>query len=170
MQNDNNNGLLTLYADQLGDLYSAEQQILKALPKMAQASTHPKLRDAFQQHEQQTREHVQRLDQVFQKLGRKPGNETCKAMAGIISEGQDMMNKYKDHDVLDAALIAAAQRVEHYEMAGYGTVCAFADTLGYSDQNALLHQTLENEEATDKKLTEIADSTVNADAMRHQTA
>lgn len=164
MQN-NNSGLAKLYTDQLTDLYSAEQQILKALPKMAQAATHPKLRDAFNEHEQQTRQHVQRLEKVFQQLGQQPGSETCKAMQGIISEGQDVMEKYKDSDVLDAALIAAAQRVEHYEMAGYGTVCAFAKTLDHSDQADLLKQTLDNEEQTDQKLTDLAESVVNAAAM-----
>lgn len=162
---DNSNGLLQLYTDQLTDLYSAEQQILKALPMMAKAASHPELKEAFQEHEQATRQHVQRLEQVFQKLGQKPGNETCKAMQGILAEGQEVMQKYKEPDVLDAAMIAAAQRVEHYEMAGYGCVCTYADTLGLDDQAQLLQQTLEDEEDTDQKLTDIAESVVNADAM-----
>ncbi len=160
-----NNGLKKLYIDQLNDLYSGEQQILKALPKMAQKASHPELRDAFNEHEQQTRQHVQRLEQVFQQLGEKAGNETCKGMQGILSEGDDVMSKYTDSDVLDAALIAAAQRVEHYEMAGYGCVCTYADTLGMQDQAELLQQTLEDEEDTDQKLSDIAESVVNADAM-----
>ncbi|MGI9091040.1 MAG: ferritin-like domain-containing protein [Gemmatimonadaceae bacterium] len=159
------NGLKKLYIDQLNDLYSGEQQILKALPKMAQKASHPELRDAFKEHEQQTRQHVQRLEQVFQQLGEKAGNETCKGMQGILSEGDEVMNKYSDSDVLDAALIAAAQRVEHYEMAGYGCVCTYADTLGMQDQAELLQQTLEDEEDTDQKLSDIAESVVNADAM-----
>ncbi|MGI8546262.1 MAG: ferritin-like domain-containing protein [Gemmatimonadaceae bacterium] len=160
-----NNGLKKLYIDQLNDLYSGEQQILKALPKMAQKASHPELRDAFNEHEQQTRQHVQRLEQVFQQLGEKAGNETCKGMQGILSEGDEVMNKYTDSDVLDAALIAAAQRVEHYEMAGYGCVCTYADTLGMQDQAELLQQTLEDEEDADQKLSDIAESVVNADAM-----
>lgn len=159
------NGLKKLYINQLKDLYSAEQQILKALPKMAQKASHPELRDAFNEHEQQTHQHVQRLEQVFQQLGEQAGNETCKGMQGIIAEGEEVMNKYTDSDVLDAALIAAAQRVEHYEMAGYGCVCTYADTLDLQDQAGLLQQTLEDEEDTDQKLSDIAESVVNEDAM-----
>lgn len=163
---DENNYLLALYTDQLQDLYSAEQQILKALPKMAETAVHPELKRAFHDHDLATREHVQRLDQIFQKLNKPHGSETCKGMQGIIAEGEELMKKYKDADVLDAALIAAAQRVEHYEMAGYGCVRTYADMLDLGDQSKLLQQTLDNEAATNEKLTEIAESAVNADAMK----
>lgn len=154
-----------LYVDQLRDLYNAENQILDALPKMAQKSSHPELKNAFQQHEAQTRTHVERLDKIFKQLGVKPQGETCEGMQGIIKEGEKMLKAGSDADTLDAALIAAAQRVEHYEIAGYGTVRTFANELGFGDQADLLQRTLNEEGNTDHRLSHIAENVVNADAM-----
>jgi ferritin-like metal-binding protein YciE len=154
-----------LYVEQLRDLYNAENQILAALPKMAQRSSHPGLKSGFQQHEQQTRTHVERLGQIFQQLGVKPQGETCEGMKGIIQEGEKMLHERSDPDTLDAALIAAAQRVEHYEIAGYGTVRTYANELGFADQADLLQRTLNEEGSMDHKLTQIAETVVNADAM-----
>jgi ferritin-like metal-binding protein YciE len=158
--------LQKLYVDQLRDLYNAENQILKALPKMAEKATHPSLRQAFQQHEQQTRGHVDRLDRIFGMLGERATGEKCKGMEGVLDEGQEIMKEYDNSDVLDAGMIAAAQRVEHYEMAGYGCVRTYANMLGLPDQEALLQQTLNEEGETDHKLTQLAEQVVNLDAMR----
>lgn len=157
--------LKSLYVDQLRDLYNAENQILAALPKMAQRSSHPELKNAFQQHEQVTKTHVDRLNQIFKQLGVQPQGETCEGMQGIIQEGEKMLKERSDPDTLDAALIAAAQRVEHYEIAGYGTVRTYANELGFGDQADLLQRTLNEEGSTDHKLTQIAETVVNADAM-----
>lgn len=154
-----------LYVDQLRDLFNAENQILAALPKMAQRSSHPSLKSAFQQHEAQTRTHVDRLNQIFQQLGVNPQGETCEGMKGIIQEGEKMLKERSDPDTLDAALIAAAQRVEHYEIAGYGTVRTYANELGFGDQADLLQRTLNEEGSADHKLSQIAETVVNADAM-----
>lgn len=160
------NSLKDLYVDQLKDLYSAETQILDALPKMADKAKHPELKTAFQEHRQMTQDQVQRLEQIFDQLGEKPTGHTCKAMQGIIKEGQELMNKDAADEVMDAGLIAAAQRVEHYEIAGYGTVRNFAERLGNKEQMNLLQKTLDEEGNTDKKLTKIAEKVVNQDAMR----
>ncbi|HEX6967152.1 MAG TPA: ferritin-like domain-containing protein [Gemmatimonadaceae bacterium] len=157
--------LKSLYVDQLRDLYNAENQILAALPKMAQRSSHPELKNAFQQHEQVTKTHVDRLNQIFKQLGVQPQGETCEGMQGIIQEGEKMLKERSDPDTLDAALIAAAQRVEHYEIAGYGTVRTYANELGFGEQADLLQRTLNEEGSTDHKLTQIAETVVNADAM-----
>jgi ferritin-like metal-binding protein YciE len=156
--------LRDLYIAELKDLYDAENRIIKALPKMAEAASSPDLRSAFEQHLQQTRGHVDRLEQVFQSLDETPKGEKCKGMVGIIDEGEDMMDKDAAPAVGDAALIAAAQRVEHYEIAAYGTVRTFARRLGYEDQAQLLNQTLQEEGETDKKLTSLAESYINEDA------
>ena len=158
--------LQTLYVEQLKDLYSAEQQILKALPKMAEKAAHPELRAAFTEHEKITRVQVDRLEKVFEELGEKPGGHECKGMKGLITEGNEQMEEHKDSDVLDAALIAAAQRVEHYEIAGYGVARTFANMLGLSDQADLLQQTLEEEGEADHRLTAVAETVVNLDAMK----
>jgi ferritin-like metal-binding protein YciE len=157
--------LKNLYVDQLRDLLSAENQILAALPKMAQKSSHPNLKTAFQQHEAQTKTHVERLNQIFQKLGQSPEGKTCEGMQGIIKEGEKTLKEQSDPEVLDAALIAAAQRVEHYEIAGYGCVRTYADELGFADQADLLQRTLNEEGSTDHKLTQLAETVINVDAV-----
>ena len=150
------NTMKDLYVDQLRDLYSAEDQLISALPKMAQAATSSDLQKAFQDHLSETRGQKQRLEQIFSGLGMSPQGETCQAMQGLIKEGEQIINAQADPTVRDAALIAAAQRVEHYEMAGYGSVRTFADELGFSNAKSLLQQTLDEEGATDKKLTSLA--------------
>ena len=158
--------LQQLYINELRDLMSAEHMILKALPKMAEKASHAGLKEAFRMHEQQTRQHVQRLEQIFSMIGMKPEEKECKGMEGIIEEGQEVMKEYTDSDVLDAALIAAAQRVEHYEIAAYGCVRTYANVLGLTDQEDLLQQTLNEEGTTDKRLTQLADEVVNIDALK----
>jgi ferritin-like metal-binding protein YciE len=158
--------LMKLYLHQLQDLYSAEEQILVALPKMIEKTTHAELKKGFQQHYQQTEQQKQRLEKIFSELGEEPGEETCKAMKGLIAEGNETMEEFKDSDVLDAALIAAAQRVEHYEMAGYGCARTYAHLLGLTEQSELLQRTLDEEGDTDHKLTDLAESVVNIDALK----
>lgn len=151
---------------QIKDLYSAESQLVKALPKMAEAATSADLRRAFEQHLRQTEQHVQRLKQAADQLGVKPTGEKCKGMEGLIREGEDLIEKHQKSEALDAALIAAAQRIEHYEIAGYGSAAQFAETLGEAEVKRLLGDTLEEEEATDEKLTMLAESDINEQAMR----
>ena len=157
--------LQNLYVNELKDIYNGEQQILKALPKMAKAASFPELRAAFEQHLEQTRGHVDRLEQIFQKLDEPAKGQKCKGLEGIIDEGEEIL---KDQDtppaVADAALIAAAQRVEHYEMAVYGTISNYARRLGFEDQARLPQQTLQEEIETNRKLTKIADSYINEEA------
>jgi ferritin-like metal-binding protein YciE len=145
-----------LYLEQLRDLYNAENQLTKALPKMAKAATTPDLKSGFEAHLEQTRGHIQRLEKIFQALNEKPGGEKCKAMEGLVAEGSEMIDSDFEGAVKDAGLIAAAQRVEHYEMAGYGSVIAFAEVLGESEAVELLNETLEEEKETDEKLTELS--------------
>ena len=152
-----------LYIEQLRDIYNAEQQLIKALPKMAKASTSDDLRGGFETHLQQTRGHAQRLEQIFQAMGEKPTGTKCKAMEGLVSEGGEAIDSEYEGEVKDAALIAAAQRVEHYEMAAYGTAKAFAELLGESDAVNLLNETYEEEKETDQKLTELS-TTINSEA------
>src|ERR1700716_2315802 len=144
------------YIDELKDLYSAEGQLIKALPKMAKAATSEELRTGFEEHLEQTRGHVQRLEQIFKELGEKPSGKKCKGMEGLVAEGQEMMGEDFEDDVMDAALISAAQRVEHYEIAAYGTVRTYAELLGEDTAAQLLEQTLEEEKETDQKLTDMA--------------
>ncbi|HEY0416605.1 MAG TPA: ferritin-like domain-containing protein [Gaiellaceae bacterium] len=145
-----------LFVEQLQDLYSAENQLVEALPKMASASSHEELRDAFEQHLAETREHVQRLEQIFSELGVAPGGETCKGMQGLIKEGEEVLKMQGEPTVIDAALIAAAQRVEHYEIAGYGTVKTLAGHLDIGQAKDLLDRTLDEESKADALLTKIA--------------
>ena len=158
------NTLTELYVEKLKDLYSAEQQILKALPKMVKAATHAELQNAFETHRRQTETHVQRLDQIFEELGKSPHGKACAGVKGIIEEGAELMKEDPEPNVLDAGLISGAQGVEHYEMAGYGSVRTWADQLGYAEQAELLQQTLDEERQTDKLLTELAEQSVNLDA------
>lgn len=150
------NSLKALYLDELKDLLSAENQLTKALPKMAKAATSEELRKGFEEHLEQTEGHVSRLEQVFEMLGEKARAKKCLGMEGLIKEGAEIMGEDFEEEVMDAALIAAAQRVEHYEIAAYGTVCAFADLLGESEQASLLRETLEEEKEADQKLTELS--------------
>jgi len=154
-----------LLVNQLDDLYDAEKRLTDALPKMGEAASSVSLRNAFTTHLQQTRDHIGRLDVAFRRLGRTPGHETCQAMKGLISEGDAVIRAKGDPSVKDAALIAAAQRVEHYEISGYGSARTFAQKLGYRDIADLLQATLQEESATDKLLTEIAEQQVNVKAM-----
>ncbi len=156
--------LQDLYVEQLKDLYSAEKQLIQALPKMAKAATSPELQKSFTMHLEQTKGHVDRLEQIFKALDKTPGGKKCKAMEGLVEEGQEMMQEDAEPEVMDAGLIAAAQRVEHYEMAGYGTVRTYAQTLGHQDAARLLEQTLEEEKQTDQKLTKLAESSINIEA------
>jgi ferritin-like metal-binding protein YciE len=153
-----------LLADELKDLYSAENQLLKALPKMAKAASASELRMAFEDHLAETQTHVERLTQVCEALEISPGGKKCEAMEGLIAEGAEVIAAEGDAAVKDAALIASAQRVEHYEIAGYGCARTFAQTLGFSDEADLLQQTLDEEGITDKRLTELAESLINAEA------
>jgi|SRR6202048_884243 ferritin-like metal-binding protein YciE len=156
--------LETLYVEELRDLYSAEKQLLEALPKMARQASAPELKQAFEDHLGQTEEHVERLEEIFKQLDKKPTGKTCKAMKGLIEEGSDIMKEEGEESVLDAGLIAAAQKVEHYEIASYGTVRAFANMLGEEDAAELLQQTLDEEGETDKRLSELAEEIVNIEA------
>lgn len=154
----------TLFIDQLQDIYDAEQRLTKALPKMASAAQDPTLKAAFQQHLQETQNQVKRLEQVFRSCGKTAQAKTCAAMQGLVEEGDEVINASGSPEVKDAALIAAAQRVEHYEIAAYGTARSFAQRLGHHEAARLLQQTLEEESATDKKLTQLAERNINAQA------
>jgi len=151
------NGLRDLYLDELRDLHNAENQLIKALPKMAKASSSDELREGFEQHLEQTKGHVERLEQIFEALDESPKGTKCVGMEGLIKEGSEIMDEDFEGAVMDAALIGAAQRVEHYEIAAYGTVIAFANQLGESEHASLLKQTLEEEKETDQKLTSLSD-------------
>ena len=153
-----------LFINELKDIYSAEKQITKALPKMAKAAQSQQLRSAFEEHLEQTKGHVERLDQIFEKLGKTSRGKTCHGMQGLIEEGQEVMEEAAKGDVRDAALISAAQRVEHYEIAAYGTVRTYANLLGRKDAAKLLEQTLEEEKETDERLNELAEQ-INPGAM-----
>jgi ferritin-like metal-binding protein YciE len=153
-----------LFVEELKDLYDAENQLLKALPKMAKAASSPELQAAFQEHTEVTREQVQRLEKVFEIAEAPARRKKCKGMAGLIEEGKEIMQQDADESVLDAALIAAAQKVEHYEIAGYGTVATYAKLLGLDRAAKLLGQTLEEEKETDERLTGIAEGLVNVEA------
>ena len=158
------NSLETLYVEELRDLYNAENQLLKALPKMAKAASSPELQQAFEEHLDQTQEHVDRLEEIFDKLGQSPKGKKCKAMEGLIEEGSEILEEEGDPSVIDAGIIAAAQKVEHYEIASYGTVRAFANMLGEEDAAELLQQTLDEEGEADKHLAELAEEIVNVEA------
>jgi ferritin-like metal-binding protein YciE len=157
--------LRELYVEELKDLYSAETQITKALPKMAKAATSPTLKDAFESHLEETKEQIKRLDQIFTDLGKSPKGKTCEGMKGLLKEGEELMEEGADPEVLDAGLISAAQRVEHYEMAGYGTVRTYAELLGENDAVSLLEMTLKEEKAADSKLSKAANK-INVQANK----
>ena len=156
--------LRDLYVEQLQDLHNAETQLVEALPKMAKAASNKQLQNGFTEHLAQTKTHVQRLEQIFQQLGTSPKNQKCKGMEGLIKEGEEMIKMKGDPAAIDAGLIAAAQRVEHYEMAGYGCVRTYAHQLGDYQAERVLQQTLDEEGLTDKKLTQLAESVINLEA------
>jgi len=154
-----------LFLHELQDLYSAEKQLVTALPKMAKKASSEELRQAFETHLEQTKGHVDRLDQIFKDLDLSAGRHKCKAMEGLIEEGSDLLKEDAEPAILDAAMIGAAQRVEHYEIAGYGTARTFAEMLGHTSAAELLQQTLDEEKETDQLLTELAVTTVNVEAQ-----
>jgi ferritin-like metal-binding protein YciE len=164
------NSLHDLYVHQLKDLYSAEKQLLDALPDMVRASTHDDLKQAFSEHLQQTKLQKDRLEKIGEALGEDLSGETCQAMKGLIKEGKEMIEQKAADPVKDAGLITSAQRVEHYEIAGYGTVCTFAEMLGRTDDLELLRETLSEEKATDEKLNKLAKRTVDPAALKAQVA
>ena len=153
-----------LFLDELKDLYSAEKQITKALPKLVKAASTQELSAAFDSHLQETKGHVERLEEIFQKLGKKGTGKTCEGMKGVLEEGSEVIQEIEKGPIRDAGLISAAQRVEHYEIAGYGSVRSFAELLGKQDIVELLEQTLDEEKAADEKLTKISES-VNQEAQ-----
>jgi ferritin-like metal-binding protein YciE len=161
--------LQDLFVDQLRDLYNAENQLVKALPKMAKAASSPQLQAAFAGHLDETKQHVERLTQIFAHLSENPKGKKCRAMIGLIEEGQEMIDTDATPEIMDAGLIAAAQRVEHYEMAGYGCVRTYAKLLGNDQAANLLQETLDEEGQANKKLTDIAQNVVNRQAKETQS-
>ena len=160
------NTLQKLYTDELRDLYNAENQLLKALPKMAKAALSEELKEAFEQHLEQTKGHVKRLEQVFEELDEKPKGKTCHAMKGLIEEGSEVLEEDGENSVRDAGIIVAAQKVEHYEIAGYGSVRTFAHLLGQNKAAELLQATLDEESETNEVLNRLAESVINPEAVR----
>lgn len=158
--------LSDLYIESLRDLYSAETQIVEALPKMAKAVQDEELRAGFEEHLKQTQGQIERLDTIFKELDEKPTGHTCQAMKGLLKEGEELMETVKEPTVLSAALIGAAQKVEHYEISGYGTARTFARLLGYEEHADLLQETLDEEAQTDEKLTDLAESMINEEAAQ----
>jgi ferritin-like metal-binding protein YciE len=156
--------LTDLFHDQLQDAYSAETQLTKALPKMAKAASSAELKAGFEQHLSETKNQLARLEKVCAAVGCKTGSNTCEAMEGLVKEGEEIMALKLDPDAQDAGLIAAAQKVEHYEIALYGTLCTFAKQLGHADAARTLHETLDEEKATDQKLTKLAEAGINQKA------
>lgn len=159
-----------LFINELRDIYHAEKQLVKALPKMAKAATHPQLKEAIEHHLEETRGQVERLEQVFDLLDLGKRSKRCEAMEGLIEEAREMMDEVKEPRVLDVGLIVGAQKVEHYEIAGYGALVMLADQLGHSDCADLLKQTLEEEKLADAKLSELALGGINAEAVDEDEA
>ncbi|MCV3764967.1 ferritin-like domain-containing protein [Rhizobium sp. TRM95796] len=155
-----------LFYDTLKDIYYAERQILKALPKMARSANDPKLKQAFEKHKEETQGQIERLQQVFELIGKRAQGKTCEAIQGIIAEGEEIMDEFKGAPALDAGLISSAQAVEHYEITRYGTLRTWANQLGYKDAVKLLEMTLEEESRTDEDLTKLAETAVNAAAQQ----
>ena len=158
--------LQDLLIEEMRDLYSAEKQLTKAMPKMAKKATNPQLKKAFETHLRETEVQIQRLEKIFEKLGKKPTGKKCAAMEGLIEEGKEMMAEDMEEDTMDAALISVAQKVEHYEIASYGTVRTWAQLLGDEQTARALQQTLDEEGKTDKLLTDLAESTINIEAAQ----
>ena len=162
------NTLESLLTDELKDLYSAENQLIKALPKMAKNANTDELRRAFEEHLEQTKEHAQRIERICDDMGVSPKGKKCVGMEGLIEEGKEIMTEAEDPGVLDAGMIGAAQKVEHYEIAGYGTASAHARQLGFNNAVKLLEKTLEEEKLTDEKLTKLAENQVNVQAAMNE--
>jgi ferritin-like metal-binding protein YciE len=158
--------LQKLYTSELRDLYNAENQLLKALPKMAKAASSEELKNAFEKHLEQTKSHVERLEQVFEELDENPKGKTCRAMKGLVEEGSEILQQDGEESVLDAGIIVAAQKVEHYEIAGYGSVRTFAHLLGQNKAAELLQTTLDEESETNELLNKLAESIINPEAIR----
>jgi ferritin-like metal-binding protein YciE len=158
--------LQELFVEELKDLYSAEAQLLKAMPKMVKKAQHPELKKAFETHMRETEGQVKRLDQIFENLGEKAKGKKCLAMEGLINEAKEHMSEDMDEDVMDAALIGMAQKIEHYEIAGYGTARTYAKLLGNKEVQRLLQETLDEEGKTDKLLTKLAESSINIEAAQ----
>jgi ferritin-like metal-binding protein YciE len=154
-----------LYLSELRDLYSAENQLLKALPKMASGASSPELREAFETHLEQTKGHVERLEELFEQRDESPKGKTCRAMKGLIEEGSEILKEEGENSVLDAGMIVAAQKVEHYEIASYGSVRTFANLLGKHEEAKLLQSTLDEESETNELLNQLAETTVNPEAV-----
>jgi ferritin-like metal-binding protein YciE len=154
-----------LYINELRDLYSAENQLLKALPKMAKGASSAELKEAFENHLAETETHVERLEQIFKDLEKNPKGKTCHGMKGLIEEGSEILEEEGEESVLDAGIIVAAQKVEHYEMAGYGSVRAFAQLLGQEEAAQVLQTTLDEESKANELLSQLAETTVNAEAV-----
>jgi ferritin-like metal-binding protein YciE len=159
------NTLEKLYIEELRDLYNAENQLLKALPKMANAASSPELKEAFEKHLEQTKGHVQRLEELFEQRDESPKGKTCKAMKGLIEEGSEILKEEGEDSVLDAGMIVAAQKVEHYEIASYGSVRTFANLLGKDDEAKLLQATLDEESEANEILNQLAEGIVNEEAL-----
>jgi ferritin-like metal-binding protein YciE len=160
--------LKELYIDELRDIFDAENRLVKALPKLAKAATSDQLRTGFEEHLEQTKGHVERLTEIFDALGEKPTGKKCPAMMGLVKEGEETMDEDFEGEIMDAALIAAAQRVEHYEIAAYGCVRTWADLLGETEASELLEKTLEEEKETDAKLTELAEAMTVDDSSEEE--
>ena len=154
-----------LLIEELRDIYHAEGQLLKALPKMVKAAQSERLKEAFERHLEETEQHVERIERAFEILGEPAKAKKCQAMEGLLEEGKEVMEEHAESPTLDAALICAAQKVEHYEIASYGTVCTWADLLGLNEVSDLLRETLDEEKTTDETLTEIAESEINVEAV-----
>jgi ferritin-like metal-binding protein YciE len=167
-QNEQENGLQELLVEELRDIYHAEGQLLKALPKMAKAAKSERLKEAFERHLEETEQQIERLERAFESLGEPVKGKKCQAMEGLIAEGKEVMEEHSESAMLDAALICAAQKIEHYEIASYGTICTWADLLGLDEVSDLLKETLDEEKTTDESLTEIAESEINVEAVQEQ--
>jgi ferritin-like metal-binding protein YciE len=164
------NNLHSLYIDALKDIYNAESQLIKALPRMVKAANAPELKNALNHHLETTREQMARVEQVFEMNGLAPKGKKCMAMEGLIDEGKEILALDAEPEVLDAAIIAAAQKIEHYEIGTYGTLRTWAHLMGHRDQAALLQETLDEEKMTDEQLTAIAENVVNVEADRGETS
>jgi len=162
------NNLQELLVEEMRDVYHAEQQLLKALPKMAKAAQSERLKEVFERHLEETEQHVERLERAFEILEEPAKAKTCKAMQGLIEEGKEMMEDHKESAMADASLIAAAQKIEHYEIATYGTLCTWCDLLGLDEASDILKETLDEEKTADETLTEIPESEINAEAVGEQ--
>ena len=167
-QDKQKNNLQELLIEEIRDIYHAEGQLLKALPRMAKAAQSERLKEAFERHLEETEQHVERLERAFELLGEPAKGKKCQAMEGLIEEGKEVIDEHSESAMLDAALICAAQKVEHYEIASYGTICTWADLLGLDEVSGVLKETLDEEKTADETLTELAESEINVEAVTSQ--